>query len=166
MKYRIVKLSQLSGNNASIYSVIVNDEQETVFDKFLKENRSSFLNEIKSILMRLNTIGSKTGARINFFKDAEGISGDGVCALYDEPNSNLRLYCIRYGTQIVILGGGGHKPKSIRALQEDEKLKEENYFLRWLSEEITKRVKEREIWYSNDYLEFLGDLEFEDYEND
>ncbi|MBK6979124.1 MAG: hypothetical protein IPH28_20170 [Cytophagaceae bacterium] len=59
--------------------------------------------------------------------------GDGVCALYDDPDRNLRLYCIRYGKQIVVLGGGGHKPKTIRALQEDEKLKQENYLIRNIS---------------------------------
>ena len=52
----------------------------------------------------------------------EGIPGDGVCALFDLPNSNLRLYCIRYGNSIIILGGGGQKPKTISAFQENEKL--------------------------------------------
>ncbi len=38
--------------------------------------------------------------------------------------SNLRLYCIRLGSAVVILGGGGHKPKTIRTLQDDTKLTE------------------------------------------
>jgi len=162
MKYRLVKLSSFSANECSIYSILLNDEQETLLEKFIKENKDTFLSEIKDILQRLRTIGHKTGARIDFFKLDEGYPGDGVCALYDDEESNLRLYCIRYGTQLVVVGSGGPKPKEIRALQEDEKLTEENYFLKRVSAQITQRIKEKEICYINDYLDFSGDLEFQD----
>jgi hypothetical protein len=81
--------------------------------------------------------------------------------LYDSPNSNLRLYCIRYGTQIVLLGNGGYKPKTIKSLQEDEKLTEENYLLRKLSKEITQKLKEKDITIINEGKDFEGDLTFD-----
>ncbi|MFO7924341.1 MAG: hypothetical protein R6U58_11680 [Bacteroidales bacterium] len=157
----MVKLDKLSGKSASIYSVVIDDEQETLLDKFLKEYSISFKNETFDILKRLKTIGHKTGARAHFFKEREGRPGDGVCALYDDPDSNLRLYCIRYGTQIVVVGRGGYKAKLIRAFQENKTLKEANYFLRQLSIQITERIKENDIIYINDHLDFEGDLEFE-----
>lgn len=160
MKYKLVKLSQLSGTKASIYSFIIVDENETLFDNFVKENIISFKSEIMELLTRIKTIGNKTGARINFFKEFEGKSGDGVCALYDTKNKNLRLYCIRFGSDLIILGGGGHKPKNIKALQEDLKLTKENYLLRWLSNEITNRLKEKELRFINNYFDFEGDIEF------
>lgn len=80
--------------------------------------------------------------------------------MYDDEESNLRLYCIRYGMQLIIVGGGGYKPKSIRALQKDEKLRKENYFLREMSALITERVKEKEIEFSNDGMDFTGNLMF------
>lgn len=166
MRCRLVKLSKFSGNGASIYSIVLNNEKETLLDKFIKENSYSFLSETKNILMRLRTIGHKTGARIGFFKKFEGKPGDGVCALYDEPDSNLRLYCIIYGTQIIVVGNGGPKSKSIRALQEDYKLKEENYFLRWLSDQITTKIIDGDIKFSDNHLDFLGDLEFQDDETE
>lgn len=162
MKYKLVKLQNLSGNKASIYSVVQNGETESFLEKFLKENKISFIDETKNILMRLRSIGHTTGARESFFKVFEGKVGDGVCALYDEPESNLRLYCIRYGTQLVVVGNGGPKSKRISAFQEDDKLTDENYFLRWLSGEITNRIKDKEILYINDHLDFAGNLEFED----
>lgn len=61
------------------------------------------------MVQRLKIIGTKTGAREQFFKLHEGNPGDGVCALFDLPDKNLRLYCIRYNTQIIILGGGWNK---------------------------------------------------------
>jgi len=166
MKCKIVKLSKFSGNKASIYTIYLSDDNLTLFDIFLNENANSFKSETLDILKRLNTIGKYTGAQINFFKDWEGKPGDGVCALYDNPGSNLRLYCIRYGADIIILGGGGYKPKSIRALQEDPKLKNENHFLRELSQKITQRIKDKEIKYSKDGLDFQGDLEFNENDNE
>lgn len=166
MRYKIVKIPQLSGKKATIYSVIRHGEQESFLEKFVKENKDLFLSETKDILKRLWTIGHLTGARIGFFKHDEGVPGDGVCALFDEEQSNLRLYCIRYGTQIIILGNGGPKPKNIRALQLDDKLRETNYFLRWLSGEITTRIKNREIIYIGEYQDFTGDFEFENDENE
>ncbi|MDR0865083.1 MAG: hypothetical protein LBO74_09165 [Candidatus Symbiothrix sp.] len=134
-------------------------ESETLFEKFLKENFISHKSEIIDIAQRLKTIGAKTGAREIFFKSGEGKLGDGVCALYDCPNHRLRLYCIRYGTQIIVLGGGGQK--NVRTLQEDPKLKKENYFLRELSKQITEKIKNAEIKYSKNGLDFEEDFEID-----
>lgn len=142
------------------------DETKTLLDLFIDENISLFKSETKELVTRLRTIGNLTGARVQFFKNNEGIPGDGVCALFDMDDSNLRLYCIRYGMQLIIVGGGGYKPKGIRTLQEDEKLKYENYFLRKVSQLITNRIKDKEIEFINDGLDFDGNLTFsnEDFE--
>ena len=166
MKYKLVKISNISGEKASAYSIYLNDEEKTVFENFLKENINSFKSELNDILSRLVVIGKDTGAREHFFKINEGKPGDGVCALYDRPNSFLRLYCIRYGYNILILGGGGPKSKSIRTLGEDPKLKAENSFLRKVSEDITRRLSEGEIYFSDDNLDFEGNLEFNDEDDD
>jgi hypothetical protein len=134
--------------------------QKTSFDSFLFENKNVFLSELKDIISRLKSIGNTNGAREQFFKINEGIPGDGVCALYDSPDKKLRLYCIRYGTLIVIVGGGGLK--EVQKLQQNDKLKDENYFLRELSLKITERLKDGEIWFTNDKMDFEGNLEFND----
>jgi hypothetical protein len=159
MELKLDKLEKQSGKGSSIYSFRNLESGETLFDEFIKEN-ISHISELKDIIKRITTIGTKTGARENFFKLNEGKPGDGVCALYDIPASKLRLYCIRYGTTIVILGGGGPKPKDIRALQENDKLTEENYLLRTLSEEISIRIKNGDIEFINDGYDFDGDLNF------
>lgn len=160
MKFEVVKLDQFNGNKCGVYSIFVDDEQETLFERFLSENKISFKSEIINILERIRTINSITGARENYFKLDEGKPGDGICALFDLPDSNLRLYCIRYGNSLIILGGGGEKKKSVKALQEVEKLKTENYILRKISAEIAKRIRQREITFSEDGTEITGELEF------
>jgi hypothetical protein len=160
MKFEIVKLNNFNGNRCGIYSVFIEDEQKTLFECFLFENSISFKSEIKNILERLTTINKITGARENFFKPNEGKPGDLVCALFDVPNSNLRLYCIRFGSSLIILGGGGEKKKTKKAFQEVDKLKDENYLLREISARIAERIKEKEITFSSDGTEITGELEF------
>jgi hypothetical protein len=159
MNLRLVKLKNFSGKGDSVYSLYIEDANKTVFELFVKEN-ISHKSELNDILIRLNTIGQKTGARETFFKLNEGKSSDGVCALFDIPNSNLRLYCIRYGATLIILGGGGVKPKNIRTLQQNNKLTDENYLLRDISEQITQRLIERDLKIVNNGFDFEGDLNF------
>ena len=160
-KCQLIKIPHLSGKKGSVYTILIDEEVNTSFRNFVMDNQTSFKSEIKDIVGRLKTMGSKTGMREYFFKLYEGNPGDGVCALYDEDNSNLRLYCIRYGSQLIILGGGGRKSKSIRTLQENTKLKKENYILRELSKLITKKMKDKEIRFSEDGMDFEGDLTIE-----
>lgn len=160
MKCRIVKIERLSGSASSIYTIFIDDAEYSLFDIFIKDNNTLFKSELNDIVKRLRSIGSFTGAREQFFKLNEGNPGDGVCALYDDPEKKLRLYCIRYGTTAIILGGGGAKPKNIRKFQENEKLIEENYLLRDLSEEITRRIKSKDIQWSFESNDLTGTLEF------
>ena len=162
-KCQLIKIHQLSGYKGSIYTILIDDEKNTAFKKLITNNQILFKSEIKDIVARLKIMGSKTGMRENFFKVNEGKPGDGVCALYDQEESNLRLYCIRYGSQLIILGGGGHKPKTTRTLQDDPVLKKENFILRELSKLITEKMKDKEIWFSEDGLEFEGDLTIENH---
>ncbi|WP_299550850.1 hypothetical protein [Seonamhaeicola sp.] len=147
---------------ATIYSLFIEEDQTTLFENFLNENKTKYFKEVKDIVTRLKVIGNDTGAREQFFKLNEGNIGDGVCALYDTDKSNLRLYCVRFGMALVVVGGGGFKPKSIRALQDDPKLTYENLFLREFVKELMIKMKDKDIRinYSMDPEEFDGDLEF------
>lgn len=162
MEFELVKIEELSGKKASIYTVVLDGEDDSLFDRFLSENSATFKSEILDILARLRAIANNTGAREGFFKTNEGKPGDGICALFDQPGSNLRLYCIRFGQELIILGGGGPKSKSIRAFQEDEKLEAENYRLREIAQQIMKALREKDIRFSRDFLDFEGDLIFEE----
>jgi hypothetical protein len=160
MNYKLVKLHKYSGNEASVYSIYLFDKRKTLFDIFIEENKNLFISELKDIAKRLIVIGHDTGARNIYFKEHEGKPGDGVCALYDEPDSNIRLYCIRYGSSLIILGGGGPKVKSIHAFQDDAKLTDENYLIRDIAKEINQRIKDREIEFTNNHKDFKGNLDF------
>lgn len=130
----------------------------------MEENNEFYHEELIEILTRIKSISTKEGAREHLFKKAEGKLGDGIEALYDESNRKLRLYCIRYGSVLLVLGGGG--AKNVRALQDDPKLKKENYLLRDISKLLTQAMKDGDLQWNSNYTDFIGDFTFEDFEED
>lgn len=159
MNYEIVELDELTGNAATIYSVILEGSEETLFDRFVLENQETYADEIRFIVNRIEQMGKNVGARHNFFKHDEGKPGDGVCALFDDPEKNLRLYCIRYGSVAIILGGGGLKPENIQAWQEDAKLSEEANCMIKISKDISERLKkDGDLSWSEDGKTLTGNL--------
>ena len=159
MEFELVKLAGFSNDEVSVYTLLNCDTGISLFQSFIQENQHEFPDEVKDIAKRILSF-KEVGAREIFFKINEGKPGDGVCALYDDEKSNLRLYCIRYGTVLVVLGGGGHKPKTTRRLQETKKLEDENQIMRNLSAEIEKRRRNGDLSFSKDFLEIDGDLIF------
>jgi hypothetical protein len=155
VEIEIVKIR--TGRHASFFTVRFVGEQLTLFEKFIIENKSKYPDELKFISDRIKAMASTTGAREQFFKTDEGYPGDGVCALFDLPEKNLRLYCIRYGSVSVILGGGGEKHKNMKAFQESEKLTEENYLLRRISAGIAKAMRDDLIDWSDDGMDLVCD---------
>ena len=162
MKFELVELADLSGPKTTIYSIYVDEDERTLFDIFLDENEKNHRKEVLSILDKVDKIALDYGAERMFFKENEGKLGDLVCALYDSPESNLRLYCIRMGKTIIILGGGGYKSKMIRALQEDPKLTIENSIIRKFSEILYEKIKDGEIFWVDEMTlggDFLIDID-------
>lgn len=152
MNFKLVKLSY-SGCFATIYAIKSNSDK-TTFDDFILENQE-FESELADIKKRLYIIGKETGARISYFKENEGKYGDGVCALYDKPNSKLRLYCIRFGAIAVILCGGGPKGKEVRAWQDDLKLSDEANKAIEYAKEIKEAFLKGDLIWSEDKSEIL-----------
>lgn len=166
MYYEIVELEPYSGNQSKVYSIIPKGETETLFEKFVGEYEGTFKDEVTDILKRVYQVGHTTGARDSFFKSHEGKHGDFVCALFDIPEKNLRVYCMRFGMIAVILGGGAHKPKSVKSWQQDEKLSEAANEMIDYAKDITSRLDKGDLYWSQDKTELEGNLKNYDNEED
>lgn len=166
MNYRVVEEKRISGGETTIYSIQLEGQNSTEFVRFIENHKELFKEEVKDIYARLVIIGREVGAREIYFKKEEGLPGDLVCALYDQPDSNLRLYCIRYGKCAIILGNGGHKPKATTAWQDKPDLESAAKQMIKVSEDIYKRLRDGELNWSIDGSYLVGDLEFNDYEDE
>jgi len=144
----LVELEEYSGPMLKIYSVFIDDAQETLFDQFLEENKDLYPDETSDLVNKIETIGNDTGLNGKWFKRGEGSFGDGICCLFDYPDKNLRLYFIRFGNaekDLAIVFGGGYKPKEAHALQEVQKLKNENYLLRDIAAVLHQAIQDEEL---------------------
>lgn len=146
-KLELVELEEFSCGAGHIYSVAVDDADFTLYDRFLQENEKDSNEELMEIAAKLNAMSGKTGFTDIFFKLNEGRPGDGLCAITD-LKGKLRLYCIRFGNTLLVLGGGG--PKTTRTYQEDPKLLSENMLLRRVSDVIAEAVKGKDIGIEED----------------
>ena len=157
--FELIRLDLLSGDKCNIYSVRLNDEMDTLFEQFLKKYADVFRDEVLDIYTRLKAIGKSVGLRNGFYKEHEGKPGDGVCALYDMPNSHLRVYFIRYGADLIVVGDGGEKPKNIRTWQENKVLSNANMLMQWVSNKIKDATDNKDIRITDNGFE--GELKIE-----
>lgn len=156
-KIELVELEEFRCGAGRVYSVAVDDAEGTLYDRFLEENEQEYKDELVEIMTKLNTMSGKTGFTDTFFKLNEGKPGDGICAITDWKGK-LRLYCIRFGKILLVLGGGG--PKTTRTYQEDPKLLSENLLLRNVSDAMAEAIKEKDIKIEEDGS-LSGDLVIE-----
>jgi hypothetical protein len=166
MKFELKEIEQLSGQRCKIYSVLMEGDEKTLFEQFVVENKDNFPEEVKTIFKDLIAIGHYSSAKDHYFRSKkEGKLGDGVEALFDSPNALLRVYTIKYGRILLILGGGGHKPKAIRAFQEDPKLTKENYLIRQIAAILYEAIKNKDLRWNKEGDNFEGQMYFdsEDY---
>lgn len=162
MGFRIVEIDELSGPECKIFSVAYDgDGEDTLFDEFLDRLEDDYPDEISEIWSKLEFMGREGGARIQFFRENEGCPGDGVVALLKESGFTLRLYAIRFGSVLLILGSGGYKSSSIGSWQEDEILSKHAIEIMRISRLITERIRNKDITIGIDGT-LTGDLYFED----
>ncbi len=160
MHYELVKLKDYSGKYCNVYSIIPQKKEITLFEGFVKEQIAHRKTELLDISTRIRLMGQKFGARYTYFKHYEGKYGDFVCALYDLPSKALRLYCIRFGTEVLILGGGGEKPKNIKAWQENPKLAYEATLMIRYAQDIAKKMMLGELYWSADKTDLEGNFKY------
>lgn len=156
-KIELIELDEFGNDAGYIYSVSVDGSDKTLFDLFLEENAGEYMVELGEIMIKLRTMSGKTGFVDNYFKLNEGKPGDGVCAVTD-LKGKLRLYCIRFGNVLLVLGGGG--PKATRTYEEDPKLLKENLSLREISAALANAIKGKDLRIKGDG-HLSGDLTME-----
>ncbi len=160
MAVKLRKYGQLSGEKSTIY-MVVNELGQSPFQEFAVNCGKEFEGKLLNFLNRIKSIGTEVGAIDGYFKMHENErkgTGDDVCALYDEPDKEMRVFCIRKSEKILILGGGGPKPPRIRAWQECPILSKAARYMILISEAIEINIQSGSLGISGDGIEFTGDL--------
>lgn len=157
MNFVIEEIKELSGDAASIYSVMIEGEEMTLLEQFFDEN-AEYEEELQEILNKLYVMGRETGCRWDNFTHNEGSPGDGVSVL---KSGRLRLYCLYVDSTIVCFGSGGYKSPNIRAYQEDAELNSKVEQMKAIAKRINKAIVDKDIEIKEGKL----NINFWDYED-
>lgn len=141
--FEIIEVSL--GKRASVYTIQIEGEEQTELNKFLsKKEVQSEKQALEFIAYRLQEIIPNKGAQKRFFKP-DGKAIDAVCKL---KHSLLRCYCLRFGTLMIIAGGGGVKPRNIRRTQDKEDLNQAVKILQYVEKRIEEASNNQEFEFS------------------
>ncbi len=155
MRFDITEIEELSGDKASIYSVVIDGQDETLLEQFFNDNEE-YKEELKIILNKIKTMANITGCRKCYFKDGEGNLADGVVVL---KGRKLRLYGIYFNNTVVLFGSGGYK--NVRAYQDDPSLNYKAEQVKQIAKKINDAILDGTIKIGNGEI---NDEDREDYE--
>lgn len=156
MKKKITIIPFEEHDACNLFSICIDDDECEMMkfaNKLIKDEKRD---DLQKIAHQFTKIG-EFGAEERFFRPA-GKFKDNVWELprHYIVKSNYRLYCLRYGTSVVILGNGGLK--ETRTYQEEPELHEFVMMLQAIDEKIKQLVNKGELMIANKQI--TGKLEF------
>ena len=155
------------------YSVILNDEGETLYDAFVKKHEKNNKDKLYHILKWLQVIGKRYGAQKRFFRN-EAFTSD-TSALPPvgkdrkpfyiqhgkKKNNTLRLYCLRANEKVVFLFGGDIK--TTKKAQDCPNVKPHFLLANQLTKSIDNAFRNQDIIWNDDASLITCDKNFKLY---
>lgn len=121
MKQEITIILFEEYKDVNFYSIVIGSNEDCEMESYLKYLQSQNKNKDAVQIVNLLTKIGQNGAQERYFR-YEGKRHDHVCALPGHYlfDTKCRLYCLRYGDLILVLGNGGIK--KTKTYQEDPHL--------------------------------------------
>lgn len=152
----LVPIPELSGPRMG-YFTLVDQHDVRYFDDFVEWAEIEHPKELEKMISELMYMAEK-GYRQSYFEMEEGSPDDAVIAMHALPKQKLRLYCLQFGRNILILGDGGHK--RTRTYQEDKVLFTIVKELQDVSHQISDRIRTGQIQFDDIKNRLIGNLTF------
>lgn len=145
------------------YSVCLEEDEQTLYDKFVDKHTSENLNKLYHIQKWLQVIGEKYGAQQRFFRnEAKNADTSALPPIGKDRKpyyvefgkkeaNNLRLYCLKANAKVVFLFSG--EVKTAKKAQECPNVKPHFELANALTKAIDKAFRDKEIrWIEDDTL--------------
>lgn len=148
-------------NKVTYYTVKFEDEDDPLFQKFIKKHQGETYGAHLAIIRRwLTNLGNLYGADERYFR-REAFRGGDARALpppaqelnIEDKNCSLRLYCMRLSERAVVLFNGGEK--TAQTAQECDNVRSHFLLANKLSRVIDQAIQNGEI-----QIDGHGDLKF------
>jgi hypothetical protein len=117
LSFKLVRIKV--GRKAKIYSIRFDGEDKDEFQKFLENQEVRNHPDFQALRKKLKEIYDKRGLLEHYFRPEDDRCLNPEICRIDYGTGKLRLYCIRWDDNLLILSGGGVKPDDVRFWQED-----------------------------------------------
>jgi len=118
--FRLVRLKV--GKKAKIYSIQYDGEENHEFHKFITKPEVYNHHDYQALRKKIKELYDKRGLLPQYFRSEDELFTHPEICRIDYGIGYLRLYCIRWNENLLILGGGSVKPGDIRFWQENHEL--------------------------------------------
>lgn len=157
MKFSIINIEPLSGTKANVYSIKYEEKYASELIIFVHKFHDSHPQIIDEAIQRIRLIAQRDGIQDSFFR-RECSETHNVFRLLE--TKDIRLYCIRFDTTILIFGSGGIKKIKEKKLKDNPHLEKEVKKLQKIEDAINKRIKSGELSITSEgFIGNLDDLE-------
>jgi len=118
--FRLVRLK--FGKKAKIYSIQYDGAENHEFHNFITKPEVYNHPDYQALRKKIKELYDKRGLLPQYFRseDEKALHTE-ICRI-DYGTGMLRLFCIRWNDNLLILGSGGVKPGSVRFWQENHEL--------------------------------------------
>lgn len=171
MNRKIALVEYHFGKRTSFYTLVFADEADILKDSetelFFAAHEESHPKQVELIIEKIELMSRVWGATEYHFKNETSRDRINLWAIprFDKKGNKfsgtLRLFCLRFGSGVVILGNGGIKPKGVRTYQEVPELEAAALVLENVANEIEQKLRGKEIALTDDEILYDGELVFE-----
>jgi hypothetical protein len=130
----------MQGKRGVLMTLREENSLQSETDSFFADVMQSHPEEATLLALKLEKMARHNGFQDQFFKMGEGSRMDNVCALSE---GKLRLYCLRYGNILLIMGGGG--VKTTRTYEDDASLHSKVKTLQKMSKALDRMIRDGEV---------------------
>jgi len=142
VKFSILNIKSLSGSKAQIYSIKYEEKYASELKIFIDKFNDSHTEIVNEAIQRIQLIAQKEGVQDSFFR-RECPKSHNVFRLLE--TKELRLYCIKLDSTILLFGYSGTKKFNKIKLKDNPSLQQEVKTLQKIEDAIKERIKKGEL---------------------
>ena len=153
MKFSIINIEPLSGTKAKVHSVKFEEKYASELTIFVHKFHDTHPQIVDEAIQRIRLIAQREGIQDSFFR-RECSETHNIFRLLE--TKDIRLYCIKFDTTLLLFGSGGIKKNKENKLKDNPYLEKEVKKLQKVEDAINKRIKSGELSITSEG--FIGNL--------
>lgn len=132
-----------AGDGGRLFAIHFDGELDDELTALLHDPAYADAPDLDALDARLDDMVASLGFRDRYFTSIARYPSPFAALRYEK--GPYRIYCCRYGRDLLVVGGGGHKPPGTGPLQSVPTLNRAFELVKYVSAEIDRRIRSKEL---------------------